>query len=596
MNPVTDNSIFQALGMTIVHSIWQVMAIYLIVSLVLYILRKSSADLKYKVLSFSISAIFVMSCLTFFYYHNKYNQTVSFPGTVNLTDESGYIKGLFIENSWSFAGIKNRLNNTLPYLVSIYLPGVLILSIRLIFNLNYIQRIRKFGMAVTDSELQQLFENLKERILPGKNSIRLIESALIKVPIVFGHLKPLVIVPVGIFTQIPYNQLEAILAHKLAHIKRHDFLINILQSLVEILLFYHPLIYVISNRMRSERENCCDDFALDYCSSTQYAKALVNMETLRNRRSIPALAFVKQKEHLLKRVQRILNQEKMKTKLTERLFAALIILTGFVTIILTGSAGLSNHSEKVPKFEFNIPVNTEKSLSYQDIDTSHNIDKNTINIIVEDQKGEKHDYRFEFINDQLSALFVDQVEIPEANYSQYEDLIQETLADINKSGKKIEKTEKIEKEEIKESLSQAKEDIDKEEIRKEIIKAKTETGKSLENFNIDSVLQEVLISISSIPANLNIDTEQLSIEIKTEVENALEQIKNIDTEEISKELEDAKVSIELELEGINFEEIQQIIEEALEEIDIEKINDEMNKVKLEIKINEKNIKNTEADK
>jgi bla regulator protein BlaR1 len=604
MNVIFENKIFHALGMTILHSVWQIMAVFLILTIVLFVLRKSSSLIKYRILGFSMLAIFIISCFTFSYYKHKYHSGSGIlPGAINLNlaglrlHESSYKESIPSKTSLSI--LLNQLQSTIPYIVSVYLLGIFILSFRLLFNLYFVRRIKRFGVAIADLELQERFENLKSRILPGNCKVQLIESALVKIPVVIGYLKPLVIVPIGILTLIPYNQLEAILAHELAHIKRHDFLINILQSVVEILFFYHPVIYLISNRMRSERENCCDDFALDYCSNTQYAKALANMENLRLRNPFPAVAFVKQKENLLKRIQRILKQEKMKTKMTERLFAALIILGGFITILLTGSASLNNLSEHPKKLEFkesrviiNSQIN-EAALPSQAVDTSIIIEKNLIELKIEDEDGMEHDYRMEFTNDKLSSLFVDDKKVPEKDFVLYKDLISETLHDVKKARNDI---DEIDEEKIRVEVESARnelEKIDMEEIRKELAKAKIEVSKSIGEVNPDSILREVHVALESIPADLNIEFDGLSIEIKAEINNAIKEIEEIDMKEVQKELEKAKIKVELEMKDIDFDEIQKSIEEALSQIDMAEIKANLQDIRVEIKMEQDNIKNLE---
>ena len=109
----------------------------------------------------------------------------------------------------------------------------------------------------------------------------------VDVPTVIGWLKPVVLLPASALAGLSPNQVEAILAHELAHIRRHDYLVNLLQTLVETLLFYHPAVWWLSRRIRAERENCCDDLAVSLCGDpVAYAAALAELEDLRGRRRI----------------------------------------------------------------------------------------------------------------------------------------------------------------------------------------------------------------------------------------------------------------------------------------------------------------------
>src|SRR4030095_11498069 len=89
-----------------------------------------------------------------------------------------------------------------------------------------------------------------------------LQSSLTKVPVVIGHLKPVILFPIGILNSLPQNEVEAILLHELAHIARNDFLINLLQQFTEIIFFFNPAVIWVSSCIKSERENCCDDIAI----------------------------------------------------------------------------------------------------------------------------------------------------------------------------------------------------------------------------------------------------------------------------------------------------------------------------------------------
>ena len=119
-----------------------------------------------------------------------------------------------------------------------------------------------------------------------------LESTLVEVPMVIGWLRPVILLPVAATTGLSSEQLEAILAHELAHVARRDYLVNLLQSVVETLLFYHPAVWWVSNQIRVEREHCCDDIAVAVSGNVLvYARALTELEELRGRSPAPSLAL-----------------------------------------------------------------------------------------------------------------------------------------------------------------------------------------------------------------------------------------------------------------------------------------------------------------
>ncbi|NJN78529.1 MAG: M48 family metalloprotease [Saprospiraceae bacterium] len=172
-----------------------------------------------------------------------------------------------------------------------------------------------------------------------RSNVRLVESALINVPVVIGYLKPMILMPIGLVNQLTIYQVEAILAHELAHIKRYDYLMNLVQSVIETILFFHPAVWWISGEIRRERENCCDDLALRITDSITFAKALANVEQFRSnfinkRKPQLSMAALTNKNQLLNRVQRILNQPQKNRSSLKGLFAACILIVSFIATSL----------------------------------------------------------------------------------------------------------------------------------------------------------------------------------------------------------------------------------------------------------------------
>jgi len=140
------------------------------------------------------------------------------------------------------------------------------------------------------TEWQHTLDELSQRIRVSR-PVKLLISALVQVPTVVGWLRPVVLLPIGALAGLPTDQIEALLAHELAHIRRHDYLINILQSIAEALLFYHPAVWWISKHIRHERELCCDDIAVAVSGDPlNYARALADLESHRPAHLNPALA------------------------------------------------------------------------------------------------------------------------------------------------------------------------------------------------------------------------------------------------------------------------------------------------------------------
>ena len=203
-----------------------------------------------------------------------------------------------------------------PYLFVIYSVGVALMLLRLAIGIFGAQRIWSSSVTISSPPIQQILAD-QSRQIGVKVMPAIAESTRIAVPMVYGIIRPMILLPVSLATSLSASQLEAVLAHELAHVHRFDTLLIAFQRLVETVLFFHPAVWLISNRVSDERENCCDDLVVDSgWSSVVYAEALVRVAELRDDSTIDsskssALTTVAvtgtTPSQLKRRVQRLLN-------------------------------------------------------------------------------------------------------------------------------------------------------------------------------------------------------------------------------------------------------------------------------------------------
>ena len=166
--------------------------------------------------------------------------------------------------------------------------------------------------------------------------VRLYMSAIADVPTVIGWIRPCILLPVSAITGLVEAQLRAILAHELAHIRRYDYLVNLLQNAIETLLFYHPAVWWVSLTIRRERENCCDDIAVEVCGDVMlYANALAQLEELRG--SIPEPALAATGGDLVARILRLTGQKNVRDRTSGSLGAMLATALVFCAWIVAGN-------------------------------------------------------------------------------------------------------------------------------------------------------------------------------------------------------------------------------------------------------------------
>ncbi len=217
-----------------------------------------------------------------------------------------------------------------PWLTPFWITGVSLIYLRRVAGCISVQRLRRRGVCAAPEPWQQRLVELGGKLRVSR-PIRLLETSLADAPSVLGHFRPLILFPVGLLAGLPSAQVEAILLHELAHIRRHDYLLNIFQRLAEGLFFYHPAIWWISRLVRVERENCCDDLALSVSrDSHEYASALAALEQRRQAALDPAVAATG--GSLVMRIRRVLYPQRSNAPWVPFLAAAIFILVAAVSL------------------------------------------------------------------------------------------------------------------------------------------------------------------------------------------------------------------------------------------------------------------------
>jgi TonB family protein len=223
------------------------------------------------------------------------------------------------------------LDARLPLIVLSWCAGVLLLTVQLAGGWWRLTRIARRATPIVAGRVTVALPALAGR-LGITREVRLVESALVRVPSVIGWLRPVVVFPVSALAGLPPSHLEAILAHELAHIRRGDFVVNLVQCVVETLLFYHPAVWWVSRRIRVEREQCCDDLAAALSPTrVAYARALTSLEELQDRGRPVAVAA--NGGELLQRIRRILDPPAVRSRWSGGI-AMIVVLT-----VLLMSAG-----------------------------------------------------------------------------------------------------------------------------------------------------------------------------------------------------------------------------------------------------------------
>ncbi|EAY27601.1 M56 family metallopeptidase [Microscilla marina] len=324
--------LIDALGWTLIHSLWQgaVLAIVLVVALIL--LRKNSSRLRYFVATSALFTLALVATITFVSLYQAGAPVVDKAIPAKMVQaQLPLVQQVSVASGKNLTFFSNYFNQHLPLIVTAWLLGVLVLMLRFLGGFAYLQRLRHHQTKAVSNDWQvkvlEIADNLKI-----KKVVRLLESGMAKTPMVIGHLKPMILLPLGTIGGLSAQQVESILAHEIAHITRNDYLVNILQSVFEIVLFFNPAMWWISARVREERENCCDDIALQLTNDRlTLVKTLATLEEMRIGAPQNAVAFAGKKGGLVGRIQRIINSPRTNATFSEG-FVAALLMVGFLSL------------------------------------------------------------------------------------------------------------------------------------------------------------------------------------------------------------------------------------------------------------------------
>ncbi len=275
LSNILSPQLMETLGWTLLHSLWQAVIIAAGFGLLMYLMRRSPARTRYAAGVGALALVAAVTVATFIGFYNLASAAAPALAGSETALSAGAIEGG--ETLSGLAVFKNYFSRHLPLVVTFWLVGVMVLMLRFAGGFLLNRRLLVHRTRPVPPAWQKRMEHLKEELKMDR-AVRLLESALVKVPLAIGHFKPVVLFPLGMMTGLPGDQVEALLAHELAHIARRDYLVNMVQNLVDILFFYHPAVRWISAFVRAEREHCCDDAAVSLSGdSVVYARALTTV-------------------------------------------------------------------------------------------------------------------------------------------------------------------------------------------------------------------------------------------------------------------------------------------------------------------------------
>lgn len=277
----------QRLGLTLLHFVWQGAIIAAIYGAARgWSARSRDARYRYFLGCAALTAMAIVPVTTWLLLPGAVHPSLSasFTGSISAPVGDSVPSIPFIYRGGTHAPLPMQF---MPWVVALWLAGATAFLLRLLGGWMLALGLRYRMVRAASAEWQRTFERLKARISVTRR-VRLLVSGVLDSPAVIGWLRPIVLVPAGALAGLPSEQMEALLFHELAHIRRHDYLVQILQSVIEAVFFYHPGVWWISGHMHAEREVCCDDIVVSITGDAAiYARALAEVDSARFAR--PAL-------------------------------------------------------------------------------------------------------------------------------------------------------------------------------------------------------------------------------------------------------------------------------------------------------------------
>ncbi|MFC1224788.1 M56 family metallopeptidase [Pedobacter sp. BG31] len=293
----------KAFGWSILNSLWQSAIIYGILFIIMLGIPKLAAKHKHNLAFGAIILMFIGFGYNFIHYLMLHAYT--HVPEIKAQDIQVY---QYLNNLPPTFG--SKAEQYFPTVVIFYAIGIVLQLFVIIKGYGQLSKLKKESLSAIPDSWKVIFDHVTARLKINK-AIQFHISSIVNVPLVIGYLKPVVLFPLALVNQLDNDQVEAILIHELSHIRRNDFLLNLIKTAIETLLFYNPFVWMAGRFIHIEREHACDDLVLKITGKPlNYAHALLKLELLKDKNSPAyALAATGKTQNLYQRIKRITNMK-----------------------------------------------------------------------------------------------------------------------------------------------------------------------------------------------------------------------------------------------------------------------------------------------
>lgn len=336
LEQLLTNPFLYTLSLTLLHFLWQGLVVAMVLKSALLIIDKSKSRLRYALSGMAMLANLLLAVSTFVYIFPS--ETESFTNNIVPIPLTSLVNELTQQSSLITYQelLPSILAYSLPYIALLWLIAIAILASKLLIEIHNVNSLPKHAQILPSPELLRRFKELAKQIKLSKTP-KLLISLKVDVPMAIGWLKPVVLLPASMVTGLSPAQLDMLLLHELAHIRRYDYIVNFLQTLVELLFFFHPSVAWVGKQIRNEREYCSDDIAVQHCGDPiAYAHTLADTASLcaqGHLHTIPSMAMAASGGDLKERVLRLVDHHCAPNNSASKWYSAISIMLAIILIL-----------------------------------------------------------------------------------------------------------------------------------------------------------------------------------------------------------------------------------------------------------------------
>lgn len=338
----------QAFSWMLIHSLWQGLLLAFITGIIMTFTKKARSITRYVLITGCLFTFLAICGATFIY---EWNRGGAATNTLSLT---ATISGISVLRDYAIrhwpAALAQYCSEHATIIVATWFAFFSFRCWQMSRAFGYVRRVRTSQHQQPGLFWQDKMTALTQQ-LQIKKTVILLESGITRIPIVIGHLKPIIYMPIGLLANLPADQVEAVLLHELAHIRRNDYLVNWLQNIAETVFFFNPGFLWVSSLLKQEREHCCDDVALAHTGNKkQFIQALISFKEhmLYGTGSSYAITFPGKKSHLLQRVTRIIQNRNNALSGGEKIFVLGSLLVCFILLGTMANKNEGTHDIILP--------------------------------------------------------------------------------------------------------------------------------------------------------------------------------------------------------------------------------------------------------